>query len=303
MKKILFLFLFSVGSTFGFAQGFYIRMGLGYAFPQAAQTLDGTATPYNGTLNNTTQAYDMKGASFSAGLQGAVAAGYMFSGNVGIQLDANIGIAPKKYTFTADNVDFGGGVSGSVSQVQQASTPFMLIPALVVQSGGDKINFYSRLGLALPLNTKITEDQVQTYGGGSAGALTVDDYNLTIKNSFSLGFAGAAGIQYNLSDRVSLWGEVTILSMSAYIKQVQLTAVSENGQSVPLSAVSGAQTVNYSKHVTVDSSGANQATYSQPFSNVGINVGIRFNLSKNGGRHSGKRNDDDIDGAKPYRRR
>jgi Outer membrane protein beta-barrel domain len=301
MKRIITtVFVLSIASA-AMAQGFYLRTGLGYAFAQAGQTIDGTATPYNGSFNNNTQAYSIKSASFSAGVQGYVGIGYMFNNNVGVQMDVNLGVSPKKYSFKADNVNLGG-YTGSVTYKAQATSPVIMMPALVLQSGGDTWNIYSRFGLALPLDTKITQDQIQA-NAPNTGAPTVDDFTFTVTNSFSLGFAGAAGVRYKLSDRISLWAECSLLSMSVYIKKSELTDVTRNGQGVPLSAVSGNLVVNYSKNITADSAGANMPAYSQPFSNVAINAGVTFNLSRNSGRHSSGRRHEDVDNKKPFRRR
>ncbi len=279
MKKSVILALSLSLITSAANAQFYMRLGMGYAFPQAAQTLDGTGQPYSGTQNNPTgiQTYSLQGASFSAGLQGVVGVGYMFSDHVGIQLDGVVGLAPKKYTYN-DNGIYIDSVLSNVSIVQKAQTPFFLIPSLVVQSGGPVWNIYARLGVALPLASGITEDQLLSNAPGT-GAYTVDDFTIQIKNSFSLGFAAAAGVSYKLSDRISLWGELNMLSMSVYIKQTNITNLTENGASVPLSYINGSLTTNYSKTAKVDSSQTNLPTYSQPFSNVGVHVGISFRLS------------------------
>ncbi len=305
MKKIFGTALvLSLAASTSFGQGFYFRGGLGYAFAQAGSSTDGTGQPYNGTQNNTNSltTYNLKGASFSAGVQGNLGVGYLFSDHVGVQLDAGFGLSTKKYTYNANNVTVNGVLS-NVSIVQQAKTPVVMMPSLVIQSGGDKINLYSRLGIALPLNTKITEDQIITNAPGT-GATEVDDFTFKVKNYFSLGFSAAAGLQYKVNDKVSIWGEVSILSLSAYIKEADLTAVTANGQSVSLTQVSGNQTIKYSKTANVDSTYSTQPSYSQPFSNVGINVGISFNLGGGSNHSHGRKTDNgDIDNSKPFRRR
>ena len=280
MKKIqlncvVIILLLIAGNSF--AQGFYFHGGLGYGFAQAGQTIDGTGQPYSGTLNNSTNATSIKSASFGVGFKGDLGFGYMVNEHVGVQLDANVGLSSKKYTLDVTNVTLGSGVPGSVSIVQQAHTPLMLMPCLVVQSGGAKWNIYSRFGVAIPLNTQITIDEIQA-NDPNTGAITVYDFTSKMKNSFSLGFTAAAGVQYKFGDRVSIFGELSLLSLSVYTKQSKLTAVTENGQNVALSNVTGNQVINYSKNVTVDSSGANQAAYSQPFSNVGFNFGITIRM-------------------------
>jgi hypothetical protein len=284
MKKISILVFCCAFASMTMAQGVFFNAGLGYAFPVAGQTLDGSGTPYNGTLNNTTLAYNIKSASFSSGMQAKVGFGFMATKNAGVLLDASIGLLTKKYKATIDGVTFGSGSStypGSVTLEEQAIMPMIIMPSLVMQSDGKKWGVYSRFGVALPLNTHILLDQIQTNAPGT-GATSVDDFTMTIKSSFSLGFTGAAGVRYKISDRLSLWGEVSGLSLSVYIKQSELTAITHNGQSYSTSAVSGNHVVNYSKNVTVDSTGANLPAYSIPFSNMAVNFGISLSL----GHHS-----------------
>lgn len=293
MKRIPLLLLLSFLSVATFGQGFYFRTGLGYAFPSAGQSIDGSGTPYSGTYSGTSGNYSIKSASFAAGLQGQLALGYLINRHIGVQLDFNIGVSPKKYSFTATNVNVGG-YAGNITFQAQAKSSVLAIPSIVLQNGGDLWNLYSRLGVVLPINTKLIIDQVQVNAPGT-GATTVDDFTFEMTNSFSLGMAAAVGLQYRVNERLCIWGEVSMISLSVYAKQQKLTAVSENGISYPLTAVSGNQVINYSKNITADSTGANQPTYSQPFSNVGINFGIRVSLfgnSKSPSRPSSVRSSD-----------
>jgi len=301
MKKVLITMAMIAGSAVAFSQNFYFRGGLGYAFAQAGQSANGSGTPFNGTVANNTssQTYDIKNASFSAGLQGYIGFGYMVNNNIGIQLDAHLGIAPKKYTLRATNVDLGNGVMGEVTTETQANAPLFLAPSLVLQTGRDKLNIYSRFGLALPLSTSMTErDVLQNYPG--SGTVLIDEYTFTITNSFSLGFAGAAGVKYNFNDRVGLWGEASLLSCSVFIKKAELTDLAENGVSYPVSQYPGNTIINFSKSATVDnSSSATQVAYTQPFSNVAINIGVSFNLGRGGSRNRHQESEP----GKPFRRR
>ncbi len=116
MKKIsLAILAVSLLSVTGHAQEFYVRVGLGYAVPQTAQTGYNTPIPYyeyasayNGTrtYNATSgaQTYNIKAASFSSGVQSVLGLGYMFTPNIGIQLDGGIGLSTTKSTFNDVNV-------------------------------------------------------------------------------------------------------------------------------------------------------------------------------------------------------
>jgi len=317
MKKISCLVVaFSIAAYSASAQ-LYLSFGLGYSFAQAGQTMYDTPIPYNGfptgingTRNNTSSTsytYNIKSASFSSGVQSAISMGYMFSQNVGIQLDAAIGLSNTKYTFNDDNANLGTSaspVAGTISTIQQAKTPVLMMPALVLQTGGDKVNLYSRFGIALPLNTKIDQEQVISNNAG-AGQVETDDFQWQIKSSFSLGFTAAAGVRYKLSDRISIWGELSLLSMSLKAKEQDLQSLSQNGQSVALSSYPYPTTIKFSKTATVDSNLASFPTYAQPFSNVGLKVGITVNLTKNKYTHHARRNSDEdiIDDTKPFKRR
>ena len=174
------------------------------------------------------------------------------------------------------------------------------MPSLVLQTNKEKVNLYMRMGFALPLNTKVTQDQVYTNAPGT-GALSIDDFTWQIKSSFSLGFTAAAGVKYKISDRVSVWGELSLLAMSANTKEQDITSWVENGQTVPSTYQYYPQNIKYSKTATVDSSLTLLPTYSQPFSNLGFNFGITFTLSHH---ESARRGSDDlIDDGKPFRRR
>jgi len=277
MKKVALLVWASIIVNTANAQ-FYFNGGLGYAFPQAGQSLNGVGTPYNGSRNNTTYltTYNVKSASFSSGLQGAIGFGYMFSEHVGVQLDASVGLINTKYTFTDNNANTGG-YQDNESTIMHANTPLILMPSVVVQTGGSSAwNLYSRWGLALPLNSPITIDQVIYIPS------TMETYDITaqMKSSFSLGFTASAGVQYKINDKVTVSGSVSVLSLSLFVKQFTYKSATYQGQSVPLdSVISGPQTVKFSKNAAVDTNGAQYPAYSQPFSNLGVNIGISIRLS------------------------
>jgi hypothetical protein len=314
MKKVIFttLVLFSIALCSN-GQGLYFRAGLGYAVPQAGQTMydtpipfNGYPTGYNGTRRNTNtaQGYSINSASFSSGLQGVVGLGYMINENVGVQLDGCIGLSNKKYTFNDNNVSLssgnGGTLPGNIVTTQQAKSLFILMPSLVLQTG-DVFKIYSRFGLALPVSATINQDQAISNAPGT-GALTVDVYSWQLKTSFSLGFSAAAGVKYKLNDRVSVWGEVSFLSLTVNAKEQDIKSITETAQgqvqNIPVSYYQNAPVIKFSKNATVDSTYSTMPAYSIPFSNLAFNVGISFNLS------DGKRkNNKDIDRTKTYKRR
>src|SRR6187402_699360 len=85
------------------AQGFYLKLGAGYALPTTGQTMNtGNNMPLNGNIlynaAGTIQSYDIGIASMLAGIQGTVGAGFLFDEHVGVELNTLIGISTKKYS-------------------------------------------------------------------------------------------------------------------------------------------------------------------------------------------------------------
>jgi hypothetical protein len=260
-----------------FAQGMYGRVGLGLALPQAGQTINGGGSPYSGTNNNNTGSYDIKSASFTSGLSGYLGIGYMRTKHIGIELNANLGLWQQKYSYSISNVLLQG-VPSSVTITHQAVLPVIISPSLLLQTDGSKYNIYARFGLALPLKTNIEQHVIQRNDPGT-GLATTNDFTFTIKNNFSVGFTGAAGVHYRLNKMMSIWGEVSMLSLAPYAKKADLTAVTSNGVNYSVAMVTGLTNITYTKSGTADSTGTVQPTYSQPFSNVGFNFGVCFQLS------------------------
>lgn len=279
------------------AQGFYFKAGLGYAMPQATQSMDGTATPTSGTRTftgsgtNTTAAYSIDKASFSTGLQGLVSVGYMFNKNVGIDLGLSLNVTTTTYNFTDYNVPSGSSLY-DIQIIQKARSPKMLMPAVVMQTGGDMLNLYTRVGLALPLSTQIDQHQIFTNQPGN-GAVSTQDFLWVNSNSFSLGFTAAAGVQYRLNNKVKIWGEASFLSLAMYIKEANLTDVTVDGATGYLTQIPvDERKVTFSKDFTAATNDYyHQPAFSQPFSNITIAAGVAFDLDHNSRSNEKGKND------------
>ncbi len=302
MKKIVpFLIAASLLSGQAMAQGFYFNAGLGYAMPFAGQTTYNTPTPYNGNTNgysgtsvNTSykQAFSLNSASFATGTKMGLGIGYMLSEHVGLQLDASFSLSNVAYIYADKNVAFynstGNKLMGDLTTTQTANSPFFLMPSLLIQSGGDKVNLYTRMGVALPVSSKVILTQDLNIPV-SSGSPEHDIFTWDVKSSFSLGLTAAAGVKYKVNDRLSIWGEVSMLSMSLYTKEMNLTGITANGVRYSPSAYSGVKTITFSKTATVDTNFNTSPAYAQPFSNVGVNFGLSFSLSQNSGsKHASK---------------
>lgn len=248
---------------------FYARIGVGYALPLAGQTGDASHYGfYNGSFTQTASQYnfDAKKASFGAGLWGYVAGGCMFSKHIGIDISLHVGLASKKYTNEYD--DQSATPATYTTNVQYANFPVIFNPSLVVASGGD-VNVYARFGVAIPMSSKIKDEETIVYDNGPAAAQSTDNLVITTKSNFSLGLTSAAGINIIING-VTVFAEVNTLSMSLYAQESTLTSYNRNGINL-LPRVTNTK-INFSYN------GSGQPVYAVPFSYVGFSAGITLGM-------------------------
>jgi len=244
----------------------YGRVGAGYAFPQGGQIISILGTPYSGSaaydnsgIHQTS--FDYKKASMNAGVNAVIAGGRMFGPHIGLELAAQFNIAPTKYTFNGQNLPLAGGGVVDVTVVSQAKFPIFLIPAVVFQSQvSNSLEGYGRLGLVLPLNTKVNTD---VSSDGQQGYTSVQSAK------FNLGFSGALGLKYALRSGLRLWAEFNVMSLSVYTKKEVATYPS---------GITTTQTFSLKGSNPNSSANGPQATSSVPFSNAGVLVGISMSL-------------------------
>lgn len=278
MKRNLLSALFLIiSSIVAQAQKFYVRAGAGYAFPHAAQIAgtssgNGTSMAFmNGSISTGVGGTDftIKKISFASGPVARIAAGYMFSKNIGVDIEGNFSFFPNKHTLTTTLA----GSGYSTTYIQKAIPPIMLTPALLLQTGGEKLNAYTRFGVTLPLSAKV-EDEINTVFSDSArssnGTKSIQRPRL------SLGFSAAAGVKYPLATRLSIWTEISLLSMSLYARESELTELTRNG-------VNNIDLIPKDKRIYKYKFSGNTATnayytYSMPFSNIAACVGISYDF-------------------------
>ena len=291
MKRIAALLLvWMVVNTTCDAQGFYFRTGAGYAFPLASQTADASGSLFNGSITRTTidsvdyDSYKIKKASFTAGAHVAFGLGYMFSEHVGIDAALDFGISPTKNVFDFNNIVVNS-VPSNVEFVQKASLPVMFSPSLVLQTAVKSVELFSRLGIVMPVNSKITLDRIFTSLPGY-GAITVDDETWEIRNKFSMGMTAAMGVQKKMNNRMKLGAEVSFLSMSIITKQAKMTQYTSNGQKYNISSQPDSLTnIIFSNNFTSTSNNFyHQPAYTQPFGNIAFNIRLVYSLGEGNSR-------------------
>ncbi len=274
----------------------YFRAGLGYALSHGGAVqapVPGYSSrlllPVNGSniVNSTSGSYsetfDLSRGSYTAGVHGALTFGLMVTKHIGVEVAANVGLSTKtlKTSLTAndpqDRVVFNAS--------QQAMRPVMITPSIVLETGG-QINLYTRGGLVIPVLSKIEQVADYTQDRYNEQTQTFIRYRSIqwteeFKMRISPGFSGAVGVKYKAGKRISVWGELGILSMSLYYKTSELTSfeLTDLTGRASLEDLTPAQRTTQFEFTGTLTNNSNTVPTSQvPFSNFNFAAGIALDL-------------------------
>jgi hypothetical protein len=283
MKRILLSVLVlaaSISSTH--AQKFYVRAGVGYAFPHAAQIAGTSASNRNhlafisGTFTTTAPngpEFSIKKVSFATGSTARLAGGYLFNRNIGIDLEGSFYLSPGKHKLVASSP--GNGIEYANTYTQQALFPVLITPAILLRSGGENLNAYGRFGVTLPVSAQV-EDQYRTDFTSSTLPSRSNSTTSIQRPKFGLGLSAAFGARYRLSKGLFVWAEASLLSMSLYAKESEVTEQTNNGVST-IDLIPQDKRI-YKYGFSGDLTGSTLPAYSMPFSNIATCLGLSFDF-------------------------
>lgn len=281
------------------SQGFYFRVGTGYSF-ESGKTEFNNADPngLTGIEQSTDVSINADGSEVNiksltgtagAGVKVNVTGGYMFNPYIG----AEIGVS----YFHGDKTMIGRLRSPVVTSEENTYLRGVdVAPGIFLTPNFQKVNPYARMGLIIPVAGKLTIETMATQkDGGGAGTDIMVEAKSEVTSRFSVGYFGAVGIDFPVTDNLSIFGEVeiknlSIKSKSAEIVEYSTTAITDGqsqlvpGQQLPDLPVYEKQfdfTDDYSQSTTVapdQNSPRKIPTQFVNASGTGINVGIRFTL-------------------------
>jgi hypothetical protein len=276
---------------------FFLRLGGGYAFAAGGQTRIGgwylgdvkSVTRYNNNnLEYRTETAELKKASFGAGIKAVVAGGVMFNKHVGLELGVSVGVSQPKYVYDYKLDETGSAPTYTykytAKNTRQQKTPVLLMPAIIVESGAERLNVYSRFGAVISMGARISEEiyltELHSTNPTTYGQKEV--YELRTRAAF--GFHGALGAQYKLDEKIALYLEVNGVSLHAMAKKATLKELSANGTDYMSQASVSKKEIQYemSYDATFTPKNENEPTkapaFSVPLSNVGFGIGLTFKL-------------------------
>lgn len=274
MKKGFLLGALLLGAGAVSAQGLYVGLQAGYGFGTPGDALGSTTVIASNGDQTTTNIYDSYGGGTNVGLN----VGYMFSEHFGAELGLSYFLGS-----SVTSTDFSSA-AGSATLMAK-STQIRLAPSLIVTTGGD-FAVYGKGGLVLP-------------AGGSTTAEYRDDTNILgsveqdfeTKGATSIGFQGAIGVNYKLSDNLSIFGELSAVNLRIKSASRVMTKYSFGSNDLLASADAYSKETNFVDELN---SSSNNSSYNPTgfsnsrakdelatttnFNGMFINIGVKYSL-------------------------
>ncbi|MBK5285508.1 MAG: outer membrane beta-barrel protein [Bacteroidia bacterium] len=226
------------------AQGAYLGGGFGFGFFFEPLT-DRPVIPYTDSNHK---------GSLGRGINYGVNVGYMVSENAGLDLAIRY-VAGS--TFKYEGVDS----SGNKLNLNFKGSTLRIMPALKVNLG-NRNKFYVKLGPLLGISNDVTAEEIHTVTNTS-GAMEYLTEN-KFQGGSSIGWMGTVGVDFSAKDSISIFIEVNLCRQVYEPGELTVTAAGGSPESFTL----------------VDNPNPHNPNEKQkpsfPFSNIGINAGIRF---------------------------
>jgi len=277
---------------------------------------DGLITMANVSEKDST--YKQVYGSYGKGMNFTFGFGYMFNPYIGIDLgvsylkSATISVTQDHQMYLPNETNPADPFTATGAylncKINTQAYGLSLMPSIVIQGAkpGWKVYPYARLGLSLPvyggLKHTVTIDMDSAFAASQGLINYVNqspyflgkhtDITLTTEGTISLGVNASIGVMYKPLPYLSVFAEVNGQYLNTRAKSSEITQWDADGVSKLDDRGEYRVKFNYVDELTKDS---NNPTYNPnydktkpkddlrpagPFSNLGINIGITFNLSK-----------------------
>jgi hypothetical protein len=208
--------------------------------------------------------------SLGKGLNFGATIGNMFNEHVGAELGFN-------YLM-------GGKSKASDEYMNGAKTDYVLmarmgrvIPAVVIAAGGEKIDPYAKFGVVISLGS--VKYEIEDNNNGN---VSIDKW--CYSGCVALGFMGAVGAKFPLSNNMRLFAEINTINLSYAPKKGELKESTVNGEDRLPDLSTREKEIEFVDQITYDYEGGNQSDSDPtqilkqkfPLGSVGINLGLEI---------------------------
>ncbi|MEO8515146.1 MAG: outer membrane beta-barrel protein [Flavobacterium sp.] len=265
------------------SKGFYFKTNAGYNFAITNSQHGVGETPfapspypfYDGTVIGGGSDINWKtiDVNLGKGLNFGATVGYMFNNQLGAEIAVDYLMGSK----TESKIT---GSGGSLNQTL-SSRMIQIKPALVISAGYSKINPYAKFG-AIIGSGKITQEFDLFVGD-------LTEVEAEAKGGIAFGFHAGVGLNFELTSKLSLFGELNMNNLSYAPEEGKLTKYNLNGVDQLYTLDRSMREFEYTDenpYVNVGGGGpspdpnqpyrAPKTSYS--YSTVGLNFGLKYSL-------------------------
>ncbi len=271
-KLIVCCFLFN--SIYGIAQELSLNFDAGYGFNIATESIaEGNAVQISALqteLSSVIYSYG-KGLNINSEIEYFPQKQVGFGIGVGYLSSSKVQVKNHRSDYTQD--------------VEYTATMLRFSPFVKLKFNLDQLSFYSKLGYLIGVSGEIQRDLLfVTELGDETFSRTI--FNKGISHGATAGF----GVEYPLTNRISLSGEVRLFIQSFGPKKGEVIIGTENGVDQLPELEPGRIHANYVDNYIHQWNPNGSTDFSKPitelrrfypFSSVGLNLGIQYKLVKN----------------------
>ncbi len=228
--------------------GFFVKVNVGYGF-SAIPTVQGN--DYNMASDGTSlSSIGRIYGTAAPGVYPGIGIGYMINDYIGFQLAFDYSFGRSKVQeVTFEDLPAGLTIAGQEFNLLNAyivqertfrTKQVRLMPSVIVKGGDKKIAPYARFGVVLPLAGSTITDVNATLTSSEvglpdviAGFLPFDLDGVSLggnvvgkaetKGQFSIGFDAALGMEYQVTDLISIFGELQATALTIKSKQTKVS--------------------------------------------------------------------------------
>lgn len=289
MRKLTLTLAVCLVASAAFAQRSSVRLNVGYALPSqqnAIGTERVTTVTASGADARVTNIYGTSGAGFNVDFGYTYMINDYFGGELGLNFFSRTTITEEEAEATMNGAEMGG--------LTRESNGYQLRvqPALVFYAASPdaKIKPYGRMGLILPV-TGVTNVSVSAFSNDPSVETSRLEVESETSAAFSIGFFGGVGVDYSLTENLSIHGEIVYNALNLRAKSTEITAYEEDkgGVTITLSDLPEyAKQIEYVDELTSSSNSFeinDDADLTKPeerlinpsnYNSFGINLGVRY---------------------------
>jgi opacity protein-like surface antigen len=226
MKKLIlsFLFIACLYSVPLFSQGFYVKINAGYGMPSPIHNTDDYSNYSYIYTGEDFEQHITERVNFSLGkgvnLGGN--AGFMFNSNVGVDLGLSYLRGGTTETRSSNNSQALSHTYIADLRMATSATMLRVSPSVILVADLVKINPYARFGAVIG-NGKITHDvSSYVFNNWEGDFEEIKEWTYESTGGTAFGLTAGIGALHIISDRISVYGELSMISMN-YAPEKQMT--------------------------------------------------------------------------------